>query len=538
MSKTIDSLFDAEQDAPFRLWKRASSSIEINQNDIIFQAPLFTAAPKKKTWKERYFVLTAKRLYLLKSEHEPQILAYMDTQWVRIDFIMPKASTGDTNGFCFKFIRNMVFTDLWTDDEDHFNEWVKHFSQVFILCNFHHKYNTIKMIGKGSFARVYMVEHKETQVKYAVKAFNKEYLMSQPKGKDSLINEMEILQSIKHPHIMNLVEMHESKNSIYLVLELLEGGELFSFISKRKKLTYSDVTMIMAGILKALAYMASKKIIHRDLKPDNLLFKSLESCEIKIADFGLATRCDVNDYLYKRCGTPGFIAPEVINASSKTHMPFTPKCDVFSAGVVFHILLTGDPIFMGKTYSEIIVKNKQCKIKFSHPMLKKNKVALDLLTRMLEVDPEKRITAEEALKHKFFEKIGTDELYKGDVEIYNDHQFENMEYRKMIVKDKEKEKPEVSSLIIRNPVFNGKTDTVKDSFDSSGLISSFKSMNTPKKGKERLSKRESVLKYTLLNKVNKELETVYGSNLASEYFCSTSEDISDKEGDYCPDINK
>lgn len=532
MSKTIDSFFDNERDPQFQLWKKPFNSIEITKADIIFQAPLYTASPKKKTWKERYFVLTAKRLFLLKSEQEPHILAYMETQWVRLDFIKPKPKDDKMTGFCFKFIRNMIYTDLWTDDEDHFNEWIKHFSQVFILCNFHNKYSTIKMIGKGSFARVYMVEDKDTKVNYAVKAFNKEYLMSQPNGRDSLINEIEIMQSIKHQNIMNIIELHESKNSIYLVLELLEGGELFTFISNRKKLTYSDVAQVMIGILKALAYMASKKIIHRDLKPDNLLFKSIDSCDIKIADFGLATRCDVNDYLYKRCGTPGFVAPEVINASSKIHVPFTPECDVFSAGVVFHILLTGDPVFMGKTYSEIIVKNKQCKVNLTHPMLKKNKVALDLLKHMLEFNPENRISADEALKHKFFENLGTSDLYKGDVEVYNNYQFENMEYRKLIMKDKEKQKPEVSSLIIRDVMFTGKTDTLKDSFDSSGLISSFKSMSTPKKGKEKLSKRESMLKYTLLNKVSRELQTVYGSELLSEYFNSTNEDILDKESEY------
>lgn len=537
MNKTIDSFFDTERELTFCLWRKPSDSVEITQADIIFQAPLFTASSKTKTTKERYVVLTARRLFLLKSEQKPHILAYMDTKWVRVDFIKPKMSPEGGGSFCFKFIRNMVFTDLWTDDEDHFNEWVKHLSQVFILCNFHNKYNTIKMIGKGSFARVYMVENKETKTNYAVKAFNKEYLLSQPKGRESLMNEIEIMKSVKHPNMMNLIELHESKNSVYLVLELLEGGELFSFISNRKKLTYADVALVMRGILLALAYMSNKKIIHRDLKPDNLLFKSTESCEIKLADFGLATRCDASDYLYKRCGTPGFVAPEVIKASNKTHVPFTPKCDVFSAGVVFHILLTGDPVFMGKTYSEIIVKNKQCKVNFTHPMLRKNKIAMDLLKKMLEVHPDIRISAEEALKHKFFENIGTKDLYKGDVEVYNNDQFENMEYRKMIVKDKEKAKPEVSSLIIRNPIFTGKTDTLKDSFGSSGFISSFKSMSTPKKGKERLSKRESVLKYTLLSKVNKEMENVYGSDLVSEYFNSTYEDLSHKEGDFCSELS-
>lgn len=93
------------------------------------------------------------------------------------------------------------------------------------------------MIGKGSFARVYLVEDKETKLKFAVKAFSKEYLLSQQKGKESLINEIEIMQIVKHKNIMNLEEIHESKNSIYLVLELLEGGELFNHISGKNSIT-------------------------------------------------------------------------------------------------------------------------------------------------------------------------------------------------------------------------------------------------------------------------------------------------------------
>ncbi len=97
------------------------------------------------------------------------------------------------------------------------------------------------MIGKGSFARVYLVEDKETKAKFAVKAFSKEYLLSQSKGKESLLNEVELMQVMKNPYVMNLEEVHESKNSIYLVLELLEGGELFNYISSKNNITLNDI---------------------------------------------------------------------------------------------------------------------------------------------------------------------------------------------------------------------------------------------------------------------------------------------------------
>jgi serine/threonine protein kinase len=113
----------------------------------------------------------------------------------------------------------------------------------------------------------------------------------------------------------------------------------------------------MKCIIKALAYMDSKKIMHRDLKPDNMIMKThdnLENCHLKLVDFGLSTVCDVPEYLFKRCGTPGFVAPEVINAPSKTNIHYTPKCDVFSAGVIFFILLSGRSPFDGKSFKEIL----------------------------------------------------------------------------------------------------------------------------------------------------------------------------------------
>ncbi len=130
--------------------------------------------------------------------------------------------------------------------------------------------------------------------------------------------------------------------------------------------------------------------MHRDLKPDNIILKEkskLETCELKLVDFGLSTIYDIPEYLFKRCGTPGFVAPEVINAPSNENIHYTPKCDIFSAGVIFYILLTEQSPFEGKSFKEILQKNKICKIDFKHPKLKKNKLAADLLQKMLEKDP-------------------------------------------------------------------------------------------------------------------------------------------------------
>ena len=109
----------------------------------------------------------------------------------------------------------------------------------------------------------------------------------------------------------------------------------------------------MSCLLKALSYLASKNIIHRDLKPENMILKSkgkISESDLKLVDFGLATFSDIPEYLFKRCGTPGYVAPEIINAPSNENIHYSTKCDVFSAGVIFFILLTGKSPFPGKSF--------------------------------------------------------------------------------------------------------------------------------------------------------------------------------------------
>ena len=134
---------------------------------------------------------------------------------------------------------------------------------------------------------------------------------------------------------------------------MLEGGELFHQISSKKQLTIKSVVRVMSCLLKALAYLDKKGIMHRDLKPENMILKQkgdLENNSLKLVDFGLSSYCDMNEYLFKRCGTPGYVAPEIINSSSKENKKFDPKVDVFSAGVILYILMIGKSPFKGRSF--------------------------------------------------------------------------------------------------------------------------------------------------------------------------------------------
>jgi len=500
MAQFIESFFD--NNAPgFKLWSKKVNDVKLSEDDIIFKGPMLKMNRKNNKLKERYFILTAKNFYYLKSLKTPKIRGVMETNWVRVEYIVEESEK--EKRFCIRFIKNMKYCDFWTSEEKDFRDWKIALSKVFIQSDFHTKFNAIKMIGKGSFARVYLVEDKETKAKYAVKAFSKEYLLSQSKGKESLMNEIEIMQIVKHPNIMNLQELHESKNSIYLVLELLEGGELFNYVSSKNSITIHEICRVMKCLLEALSYLSDKKIMHRDLKPENMILKEkgeLSQATLKLVDFGLATQCDVPEYLFKRCGTPGYVAPEIINAPSNENIHYTAKCDVFSAGIIFYILLTGKSPFDGKSFQEILNQNKLCKIDFKNPKLKKHPHVIELLQKMLEINPLKRCSAKDALADEFFRVFdpSADSGSPADQEAIDNNLKEFTDKNKQAMKDN---KNENDSFVVREGgVINGEVNTINETNSNAGILS-FKNVGDKKNQKidtQSNAKRESIYKYVLM----------------------------------------
>lgn len=194
----------------------------------------------------------------------------------------------------------------------------------------------------------------------------------------------------------------------------MEGGQLYDKVKAKYKFKAHESRLIIYSILQGLKEMHSKKAMHRDLKPENLIFRSDESWgECIIADFGLAEFCDTDEYLFVRCGTPGYVAPEVINIKDmKTK--YDPICDMFSLGLIFHILLLGVSAFPGRTYNEVLAQNRASNISFDGDEYQKlDKNTLDILSRMLKKNPSERISATEALNHPYFASV-EDEDEGGD----------------------------------------------------------------------------------------------------------------------------
>ncbi|CAD8145155.1 unnamed protein product [Paramecium pentaurelia] len=286
--------------------------------------------------------------------------------------------------------------------EDLIKQWREYLSSRINQWQFHQMFRIYKKIGKGNFASVYLAQNIESGKNMAIKAFSKQVAYGEEHGKQAIQNELYIMRQLNHSHIMQMYEVYETQNSLYVALELLEGGSLYDLIKEKTLLSTTQIQQIMVGVLQGLQNMHQKDIMHRDLKLENILFKQQNKMDsVVIADFGLATKVNEPIYLYSRCGTPGFIAPEVINIKElKGH--YSKVCDIYSLGLVFYLLLSGKQAFPGKCYETVMKQNREATINFTIKQLQQvPSQAMDLMKRMLEKDPIRRISANDCLKHPF-----------------------------------------------------------------------------------------------------------------------------------------
>eukprot|EP01097_Dermamoeba_algensis_P000578 TRINITY_DN11_c0_g1_i1.p1 TRINITY_DN11_c0_g1~~TRINITY_DN11_c0_g1_i1.p1 ORF type:complete len:338 (-),score=85.80 TRINITY_DN11_c0_g1_i1:30-1043(-) len=262
------------------------------------------------------------------------------------------------------------------------------------------EYELLEVLGSGSFAEVKKAKHKATGEVFAAKIIDKSTLNT-PDRMDMVFVEMKILLLVNHENVVKLKEIFEGPKSYFLILELITGGELFDKIVQLQFYSEKDASRVIRQILSAVKHLHDKHIIHRDLKPENLLLSSHDAdANIKLADFGLSDVVESDKVLLKRAvGTPGYIAPEVLLAL-EGGPGYNIPADIWGVGVILYILLCGFPPFYDEDeealYDSIIDGG------FSYPEPYWTGIsdsAKDLINKMLVVDPSRRLTAEECLKH-------------------------------------------------------------------------------------------------------------------------------------------
>mmetsp|Transcript_19139 Transcript_19139/g.27673 ORF Transcript_19139/g.27673 Transcript_19139/m.27673 type:complete len:733 (+) Transcript_19139:108-2306(+) len=259
---------------------------------------------------------------------------------------------------------------------------------------FKDKYTLVKKIRSGSFATVWEGKHNETDIVCAIKVVARKDL--KPKDDAQVLNEVAILQSLHHKSIVCLVDFFEEKDNFFIIMELMSGGDVFDRIVEKNHYTELDARNLATELLEAVAFMHSHGVAHRDLKPQNLLLQTKDDdAHIKVADFGFARRVHTPQSLVTRCGTPTYVAPEIL----KNH-PHDTAADMWSVGVILYVLLVGYPPFMEDNQRVLFRKIRYGEYEFFKEDWEEiSEEAKDLIQKLLVVDPLHRLTAREALRH-------------------------------------------------------------------------------------------------------------------------------------------
>ena len=272
------------------------------------------------------------------------------------------------------------------------------FLSVYHICEF--------PIGLGSVGEVWVCQHLRSHEKRAVKIISKKILSKDEILNKSVLNEVDIIRSLDHPCILRIYEYFEDKFNYYIVMEYCPGGDLFEKLESVKKFSEEQVAKVMQQVFSVLFYMHTKKIIHRDIKLENILIVDEENLMIKVIDFNIAVFNKANSKLSKMTGTPSYMAPEVIRGC------YTDKCDLWSCGVLLYVLISGEFPFDAEFHDQLLAKILEAKFSLQDCVWGTVSVELKkLLMQLLQKDPEKRITAEAALKDLWMHKS-----YKSNVE--------------------------------------------------------------------------------------------------------------------------
>jgi len=258
-------------------------------------------------------------------------------------------------------------------------------------------YKLGKELGRGAFSVVREGTRKANGKKYAIKCISKKLI--DKKELSLLEREIDIMKKLQHPNIIQLMEVIDTPDTLYLVLENAPGGELFDAIVNKGSYSEADAVHIVKQILDAIKHCHEQGIAHRDLKPENLLLGDGKKDFIKIADFGLSKEFGT-DILVTSCGTPDYVAPEVLSGE-----PYDMSVDIWSIGVITYVLLCGYPPFYGEVQKELFENILAGNYDFPDPeWTDVSEEAKDFIRKILVVDSQQRATAEHCLNHPWIKE--------------------------------------------------------------------------------------------------------------------------------------
>lgn len=266
------------------------------------------------------------------------------------------------------------------------------------------------VLGTGAFSTVREGYHRSNaELSYAVKCINRKKLSEEDEA--ALLDEVAILKEMKHIHIIRLYDFFDEPSTYYLVMERMRGGELFDRIVAKAYYNEKEARDTCKILLEAVWYMHDNHVAHRDLKPENLLLLSeSDDSAVKIADFGFAKKVHKPNSLKTQCGTPGYVAPEILEGT-----PYDERADMWSVGVILYILLGGYPPFIESTQRDLFKKIRKGEYEFHEEYWGTvTTEAKELISSLLTVDANNRLKADQALENGWI-KGDAEKLAKKDL---------------------------------------------------------------------------------------------------------------------------
>ncbi|XP_021018485.1 serine/threonine-protein kinase Chk2 isoform X1 [Mus caroli] len=366
--------------------------------EYCFDGPLLRRTDKYRTYSKKHFrifrEMGPKNCYIVYIEDHSGNGTFVNTELIGKGKRCPLSNNSE---IALSLCRNKVFVffDLTVDDQ---SVYPKELRDEYIMS---------KTLGSGACGEVKMAFERKTCQKVAIKIISKRrFALGSSREADtspSVETEIEILKKLNHPCIIKIKDVFDAED-YYIVLELMEGGELFDRVVGNKRLKEATCKLYFYQMLVAVQYLHENGIIHRDLKPENVLLSSQEEdCLIKITDFGQSKILGETSLMRTLCGTPTYLAPEVLVSNGTAG--YSRAVDCWSLGVILFICLSGYPPF-SEHKTQVSLKDQITSGKYNfipEVWTDVSEEALDLVKKLLVVDPKARLTTEEALNHPWLQ---------------------------------------------------------------------------------------------------------------------------------------
>ena len=342
---------------PTSFWSPAQSSNPDSRNTLI-SGLLNSQDPGSSHLKPRFTFLT--KMFLLQcntEEPDSSLLREAQIRWVTVLPFTEFVESQVRYGFALKYRDEKV--DFYVRTEEELETWVRALEKTSILQDIEDDYSIGEVLGSGGQSIVYSGTDLDSGSRVAVKCFDKQLLRESEKRFIALVHEVEVLRDLSHPRIVALYKVYESLTHVQLVMEYIPGQELFECLSLSGALSEQEARGFMLNMLEVLKCMEEHNVVHRDLKPENIILTDPnDKTQFKLIDFGFATKYFGRE-LHDTCGSPGYVAPEIILKHQHGS-----TVDIYSAGVIFYILLCGYSPFYSTKKAEVIKKNAKNEIPF------------------------------------------------------------------------------------------------------------------------------------------------------------------------------